>query len=160
MLNPAFFKRKVYISGALTGVPHPEATKRKYEKLGELCQALGLNAYVPHLHTDPVAHPYVTSREVYEADKFQVITSHLVIACVDYPSLGVGQEIEIAREHNVPVVLLCQKDRSLSRMARGSPGVIAEIRYEDLADALRQTSQFLEQHFSHYISQPMFRGWS
>ena len=160
MFNTVFVKPKVYISGALTGVPQPDVVKHNYEQLGTLCQSMGLDAYVPHLHTDPVLHPNITSRAVYEADKHQVCTSDLVIACVDYPSLGVGQELEIARENGVPVILLCKKDYPLSRMARGSPGVTKEIRYEDFDDALHQVSRFLEHRFSRRIPQPALTGWS
>jgi len=57
--------------------------------------------------------------------------------------LGTGQEVEIAREYDVPVVLLCERGRPLSRMTRGSPNVIAEVRFDDFEEALHQVEAIL-----------------
>lgn len=136
---------KVYISGALTGVPNAESVKSDYERIGRLCEERGFQAYVPHLHTDPVAHARFPAKHVYTTDKYHVCSASLVIACVDIPSLGVGQEIEIARECGVPVILVYRCGHHVSRMTRGSPIIAAEVCYHDMEDALRHLSLLLEQ---------------
>jgi nucleoside 2-deoxyribosyltransferase len=135
--------RKVFISGALTGIENPDIIKANYERLGQLCEELGAVAYRPWRNTDPVAHPHVSAREVYEVDRYHVSTADLVIAYVGIPSLGTGQEIEIAREHDVPVLLLYERGKPLSRITRGSPNIIGEIRFDDFGEALHQLEAIL-----------------
>lgn len=135
--------RKIFVSGALTGIENPDIVKANYERLGRVCEELGIDPYIPHQHTDPITHPHVSARQVYEIDRQHVCTASLVIAHVGIPSLGVGQEIEIAREHGVPVLLLCEQGKRISRMTRGSPNVIAEIRFDDIEQALRQVRAIL-----------------
>ncbi len=129
---------KTYISGALTDATHPEELKRFYETLGRLCSHLGLAPYVPHLVTDPQTHPEVPPREVFETDKTQVLSSSLVIAYVGQPSLGVGMEIAYAETANIPIILLYEKGKEVSRLARGAPAIVAEITYSTELEALTQ----------------------
>ena len=72
-------------------------------------------------------------------DRLQVEKSQIVLAYVGVPSLGVGQELEIAREKNIPIVLLMEKNAVISRMARGNPMVTAEIRFSDFQDRASTT---------------------
>lgn len=137
-------ENKVFISGALTDISNPDHEKHKYERIGHLCEEKGLQAYLPHTFTDPDLHAHVSAQEVYKIDRYHVATSCLVIAFVDIPSLGVGQEIEIAQEHGVPTILVHHRDNRLSRMTRGSPGIVTEIRYHDLEDAIQQLSVLLD----------------
>ena len=60
---------KIYVSGALTDVENPIETKALYEKIGLVCEEIGFQSYVPHLHTDPVNNPDITPREVFDKDK-------------------------------------------------------------------------------------------
>jgi len=135
--------RKIFISGALTGIPNPDHAKANYERLGWVCKELGLESYIPHNHTDPIKHCHVSARQVYETDKYHVCTAGLVIAYMGIPSFGVGQEIEIAQAHGVPVLLLCERGKPLSRMTRGSPNVVAEIRFDDFEEALHKVEAIL-----------------
>lgn len=135
--------RKIFVSGALTGIENPDIIKASYERVGQLCEKLGAVAYQPWRNTDPLAHPHVPAREVNELDQYHVSTADLVIAYAGIPWLGVGQEVEIAREHGIPVVLPCERGRPLSRMTRGSPNVIAKIRFEDFEETLCQSRAIL-----------------
>ncbi len=99
-------KRKAYISGALTGVGKPERLKGFYEEIGRVCEGAGITPYIPHQHTDPIANPDLSPGEVYERDRAEVRGSDLVIAYVGVPSLGVGTELEMAREAGVPIIPL------------------------------------------------------
>ncbi len=138
-------KITAYVSGALTGGDEIELLKHFYERIAETCKSAGIEAYIPHLVSDPIGNPNMTPDEVYDLDRRQVLASNLLVAYVGYPSLGVGQEIEIARENNIPVVMLMEKDRRISRMARGNPAVIAEIHFVDHDDALQQLSHWLKE---------------
>jgi len=140
--------KKVYVSGALTGVNEPDSVKRFYESIAELCKAFNMNPYVPHLNSDPIAHPDLSPREVYEMDKREISRAELVIAYVGIPSLGVGSEIEIARENDIPVILLYEKNKKISRMIRGNPAIMAEISFTNFDNALQQLQAFLEEHCS------------
>lgn len=133
----------IYISGALTGINNQDSIKNFYEAIGKLCQNIGLQAYVPHLNTDPVKHPYVTPETVFNTDKNQVIKSDLVIAYLGYPSLGVGMELAYAETNNIPVILLYEEQKTISRFPRGIPNKIFEIQFKDYEDALIQLKKIL-----------------
>ncbi len=135
--------RTVYVSGVLTGPADLDALKAFYEDIARVCEQAGIEAYVPHRVSDPIQRPDLTPREVYELDRGKVAASDLIIAYIGFPSLGVGMEIEIARQHHRPVLLLMEEHARVSRMARGNPAVVAEIRFSDFPDALRQLAEWL-----------------
>ena len=128
---------EVYISGALTAIADGARARVFYELLGEIVSGCGLRPYLPHQATDPVAASDLDPRSVYEIDRARVARSGLLIAYAGTPSFGVGIEVEIAREHAVPVILVAERDRTVSRILLGSPAVVDVVRFTDLA-ALRQ----------------------
>lgn len=135
---------KVYISGALTGIDNPKKTKALYESLAALCEEIGLVAYVPHLATDPISHAHVSPQQVYETDKTQVCQADLVIAYLGYPSFGVGMELAYADVKELPIILLYEQEKQISRFPRGIPTVLSEIKFTDCEDALAQLKPILE----------------
>ncbi len=136
---------KVYVSGVLTGVENLAALKFFYEVIGSLCKEMGLQGYVPHLHTDPTQNPEVTARQVFEIDKREVSTSDLVIAYIGFPSLGVGMELAYAETNGIPIILLYERSKHVSRFPRGIPTVISKIQFNDYEDALNQLKSVLGQ---------------
>jgi sigma-70-like protein len=128
---------EVYISGALTVVADLTRARVFYELLAEIVTECGLRPYLPHHSTDPVNAPDLDPRSVYEIDRARVARSRLLIAYAGTPSFGVGIEVEIAREHAIPVILVAERDRTVSRILLGSPAVVDVVRFTDLA-ALRQ----------------------
>lgn len=137
----------IYISGALTSGDEAALAQLKcfYSKIGELCRSLSMSAYVPHESgTDPVKDPDVPPVEVYTDDMARVSEARLVIAYVGQPSLGVGAEIERARQQGTDVILLWEKGRRVSRLIRGCPAVWERIEMEDLTDGLKQLAPVLE----------------
>jgi 2'-deoxynucleoside 5'-phosphate N-hydrolase len=134
---------KIYVSGALTDVENPIETKALYEKIGLVCEKVGLQAYVPHLHTDPVNNPDITPREVFDKDKYEVSISDLVIAYLGSLSFGVGMELAYAENSKIPIILLYETGKRISRFPRGIPTVIAEIQFNDHEDALNQLKEVL-----------------
>jgi hypothetical protein len=127
---------EVYISGALTALADGARTRVFYELLAEIVSDCGLRPYLPHRSTDPIAAPDLDPRSVYEIDRARVARSGLVIAYAGTPSFGVGIEVEIAREHGIPVILVAERERTVSRILLGSPAVVDVVRFTDLA-ALR-----------------------
>ena len=128
---------EVYISGALTAIADGARARVFYELLAEIVSECGLRPYLPHHATDPVAAPDLDPRSVYEIDRARVARSGLIVAYAGTPSFGVGIEVEIARERGIPVILVAERDRTVSRILLGSPAVIDVVRFTDLA-ALRE----------------------
>jgi hypothetical protein len=128
---------EAYISGALTALDDAPRTKLFYEVLAEIAQAAGLRAYLPHRVSDPVAAAHLDPRTVYEIDRAHVTSAAVVIAYAGIPSFGVGIEVELAREHAVPVIIVAERDRPISRLLLGNPAVVEVVKFADL-DGLRR----------------------
>ncbi|MEJ6480315.1 XRE family transcriptional regulator [Nostoc punctiforme UO1] len=133
----------IYISGALTDGENLLECKVLYEKIGLLCEEIGLQAYIPHKQTDPVNNPDISPREVFDQDKHQVSNSDLVIAYLGSRSFGVGMELAFAETNKIPIILLYETGKRISRFPRGIPTVIAEIQFYDHEDALNQLKNIL-----------------
>jgi hypothetical protein len=129
---------EAYVSGALTALEDAPRTKLFYEVLAEIAEAAGLRAYLPHRVTDPVAAAHLDPRAVYEIDRAHVTGAAVVIAYAGIPSFGVGIEVELAREHGIPVIVVAERDRPVSRLLLGNPAVADVVTFADL-DGLRRT---------------------
>ena len=127
---------EAYISGALTALDDGPRTKLFYELLAEIAEGAGLRAYLPHRVTDPVAAAHLDPRSVYEIDRAHVTSAAVLIAYAGIPSFGVGIEVEVAREHAVPVIVVAERDRPISRLLLGNPAVVEVVKFADL-DGLR-----------------------
>lgn len=134
-----------YVSGALTNGEDLPRLRRLYENIGLLCQELGMEAYVPHLYTDPEHNADKQPDEVYAIDMKRVSQADILIAYVGLPSLGVGAEIERAHHASTDVLLLREHAATVSRLVRGCPAVIGEVAFSDDDDALVQLRDVLEQ---------------
>src|SRR5882762_10591422 len=128
---------EAYISGALTALDDAPRTKLFYEVLAEIAGTTGLRAYLPHRVSDPVAAAHLDPRAVYEIDRAHVTNAAVVIAYAGIPSFGVGIEVELAREHSVPVIIVAERDRPISRLLLGNPAVVEVVKFADL-DGLRR----------------------
>src|SRR3982074_1061311 len=129
---------EAYISGALTALDDAPRTKLFYELLAEIAEASGLHAYLPHRVTDPVAAAHLDPRSVYEIDRAHVTRAVVLIAYAGIPSFGGGIEVELAREHSVPVIVVAERERPISRLLLGNPAVVEVVKFADL-DGLRRT---------------------
>ncbi|MEX2046039.1 MAG: hypothetical protein WEE03_02675 [Chloroflexota bacterium] len=128
---------EAYVSGALTALEEGARMRLFYELLAEVVESVGLRAYLPHRVTDPVAAAQLEPRAVYDIDRAHVTSARVVVAYAGIPSFGVGIEVELAREHAVPVVLVVERDRTVSRLLLGNPAVVEVVRFGDL-DGLRR----------------------
>ncbi len=66
---------------------------------------------------------------------YKVITKcDLFIADVTSPSLGVGMELQMGQEHNIPCIAICKEGNKISKMVLGNPIVKKTIYYKNLED--------------------------
>ena len=128
---------EAYISGALTALDDGARMRLFYELLAEVVESVGLRAYLPHRVTGPVAAAHLEPRAIYDIDRAHVTAARVVVAYGGIPSFGVGIEVELAREHAVPVVLVVERERTVSRLLLGNPAVVDVVRFADL-DGLRR----------------------
>jgi hypothetical protein len=150
-----------YISGALTGMPENEREKLRqfYLKLGEVCENVGLQPYIPHLHGDPTLFPDLTPEQVDFIDRSAVTQSLVVVAYVGIPSTGVGIEIELAHHASKPVILLYEKERlerrEISRLVRGNPALITHCVFGGLYTAEYLLRDALEHYLFNHNAKPI-----
>ncbi len=135
---------RIFFAGPLTNLIDPDRVKSFYVKLAQTAQANGFEYFWAFLSgTDPVKNPEVSPKAVYDVDTQKLKESDIMVAYVGEPSTGTGIEIEFAKNHKIPVYLLYEKDKRISRMLRGCPAVKGEIIYQDEADALAQFDSLL-----------------
>jgi DNA-binding XRE family transcriptional regulator len=129
-----------YVSTALTGVAVEmrRAIDAAVEVVKEVCgePAIGIEVYFPGDHTDPVRDAHVSPEDVFRIDRDRVKGADVLITLAHLPSIGIGQELNMALESLVPVVFLIPEGTRMSRMARGAPSVKAEVVYRD-AESMR-----------------------
>ncbi len=136
---------RIFFAGPLTDLKNPEKTKSFYTKLRDVAVAEQYDYFWAFLSgTDPVQNPDVSPRKVYYVDTRQLRHSDLMVAYVGEPSTGTGLEIEYARLCNVPVVILYEKNKRISRMLRGCPSVRKEIVFTSEKDCLKQFQKLLQ----------------
>ncbi|HEV8654803.1 MAG TPA: hypothetical protein VGR85_04745 [Candidatus Limnocylindria bacterium] len=135
---------EAYVSGALTALDDGARMRLFYELLAEVAESVGLRAYLPHRVSDPVAAAHLEPRAVYDIDRAHVTAARVVVAYAGIPSFGVGIEVELAREHAVPVVLVVERERTVSRLLLGNPAVVDVVRFADLEGLRRGLAAALE----------------
>lgn len=136
---------RIFFAGPLTDLKDPEGTKAFYLKLAGVAQKNGVDYFWAFLNgTDPVKNPEVTPDDVYRRDITELEKSDIMVAYVGEPSTGTGLEIEHAYFKHIPVYLLYEKGKRISRMLRGCPAVKKEIVFADETDALRQFKALLK----------------
>lgn len=136
---------RIFFAGPLTDLKNPEETKAFYRRLADTARANRFEYFWAFLNgTDPVLNPNVTPHEVYSVDTKQLSQSDLMVAYMGEPSTGTGIEIEYANTHNIPVYILYEKGKRVSRMLRGCPAVKKEIVFTDADDAILQFDMLLK----------------
>jgi hypothetical protein len=137
---------RIFFAGPLTNLPYPEETKSFYKDMQKVATANGFESFWAFLSgTDPVANPNVDPEFIYYKDLKELEASNLMIAYVGVPSAGTGQELEYAKEHDIPAYLVFEKNKPVSRMIVGNPTVKGTIEFTDYADALTQLDTLLKQ---------------
>lgn len=138
---------RVYISGALKSARSLEAARRLYEHAARAVEMAGHDPYLPHSKTDPERDPGIDSVEVFEQDVSELRRSDAMIAFLDEPSLGVGAELAISAQMNIPVLVLHRSDADVSRFALGcvfSSGGERRV-YEDWTGVENEITSYLSE---------------
>jgi transcriptional regulator with XRE-family HTH domain len=128
----------VYFSGPLTWYAkhRPEAldtVTTAAQVVDDCLTPLGVEVYIPHRH-----YPLPTGHAAYAYNRMAIARSWLVVAFYDYPSTGMGQELEIAADHLRPVILLVNERRhNISTMISGAFVRYAPLEFDTLDDIER-----------------------
>jgi hypothetical protein len=137
LLNPPIIQ--VYLAGPLTCVDPSDGQDcdaiRKITKhvLGSYdYRGLRFRVYDPADVTQPGSQH--TPEQVYEVDYRNVVDADLVIFHVNVPSLGVGEESQIAAASMVPRVTVRKRGAKVSRMFDGTFTPAIRIEYSSYAD--------------------------
>lgn len=129
----------VYVSGALLNAANLEEARARYERLADACRSAGWDAYVPHQHADPVRDAHLTNVDVARRDLDAIRSAQVLVAYVGEPSLGVGAEVATALAARMPVLLLAERERKVSRFLLGlvelRGGTAGICRYDAIDDA-------------------------
>jgi transcriptional regulator with XRE-family HTH domain len=119
----AHVKWLAYFASCLTSLNDTEraALLREAALVREACEGIRAYLYEPINYTDPVRNQDLPPETVYAIDHAQVNRSHFVVFHARHPSHGAGQELEIAMNAGLPVVLLqptgCRVSRSVPTRA-------------------------------------------
>lgn len=136
---------RIFFAGPLTDLSNPETIKAFYRRLAQTAGSNGFDYFWAFLNgTDPVKNPDVLPIRVYQVDIRELSKSDIMVAYMGEPSTGTGIEIEYANEHGIPVYILYEQGRRISRMLRGCPAVKKEIVFRDFDDAVAQFDAFLK----------------
>lgn len=136
---------KIFFAGPLTTLKNYKKTRRFYQKLARTAKECGYDYFWAFLcGTDPNRERKIPAHEVYKRDTKELLKSDIMVAYIGEPSTGTGVEIEFAKTHNKPVVLLYEKRNWTSRMARGCPSVKKEIIFSSQRHACIQFKSYLQ----------------
>ena len=137
---------RIFFAGPLTDLKNPDATKAFYTQLADTAKHRGCDYFWAFLNgTDPIKNPDVSPKKVYQVDTKELSRSDIMVAYLGEPSTGTGIEIEFARTHHIPVYILYEKGKRISRMLRGCPAVKKELVFTSRSDALTRFDTLLSQ---------------
>ena len=112
-----------------------------YKRLTEFCKE----------YFDRVLAPYPdfwdsqeSPEQFYRRTLDTVVASSLLIAEISSPSTGVGIELQMAEEHDIPCIGICQKGSEPSKTVKGLPCLQQIIYYEDVEDLSNQLAPLLK----------------
>jgi nucleoside 2-deoxyribosyltransferase len=135
---------RIFFAGPLTNLKEPDKTKALYNRIDELALQLGFETFWAFKSgTDPVKNPNVDPQYIYDKDLAELEKSNLMVAYIDEPTTGTGQELEFAREHNIPIYLIYRKGNHVSRMVVGNRGVDGIIEYTSDDNAIQKLGELL-----------------
>ena len=129
---------KIYFAGSIRGGRDAAAI------YVELVDELARHGEVLTEHVATVGEEDLSDDEIFERDLDWLTSSDVVVAEVTTPSLGVGWEIGVAQERNIPVLCLFRpgKGQRLSAMLTGNPGVTV-VEYSSVGEGIDAIAGFL-----------------
>jgi len=126
----------VYIFGPIH--IHGEDYREIYEDLMELSE----NYFESSLGTYPdFWETGENPRNFYDRTKEEITDCDLFVAEVTSPSHGVGMELEMAVNNEIPVIAVAKKGEDISSMVKGLPSVEKTVRYDDVEELKEKLSR-------------------
>ncbi len=129
----AHVKWLAYFASCLTSLSEDEraALFREAALVRDACEGIRSYLYEPANYTDPVRNQNLPPQIVYSIDHAQVSRSHFIVLHARHPSHGAGQELEIATNAGLPVVLLQPATTRVSRMVLGTYARLHVVHYRE-----------------------------
>ena len=75
-----------------------------------------------------------TPEEFYKRTYEEITKCDFFICEVSSPSMGVGMELQMGKEHNIPCIAICKEGIKPSKMIEGNPCVKQIIYYKTIED--------------------------
>ena len=138
-LDPEAHMLLAYFASALTGLSEQVRGEifDDAKVVREACEKMGALLYEPADYTDPVRHAQLHPQRVYEVDHAQVSRSDFLVLDTRCASFGAGQELEIAKNEGLPIVVLIPRGIRPSRMVTGTCARLHHIEFAS-TDELRR----------------------
>lgn len=152
--RPSPLPLNAYLACGLTGLAREQRQLIFHlsDTIAMLCRGQNIDLYEPRKNTDPVHHTDVEDTEVFRIDCERVLGADLLIYLCHYPSTGAGEELDIAYNALVPIILISHSGTRVSRMVTGIPAFKLEITYTEpeelrlqLRDRLLEIRPILEE---------------
>lgn len=143
----------IYVSGALQGSNSLDEARFLYERMGEAIDVAGGKAYVPHVHTDPVAASHLSAGDVHSTDMGAIDAADAIIVNLNEPSHGVGAEVAIAVQKGIPIFATISSEKRCSRFLEGmlNGAGVQLFRYETVEEMLDAVRSFVRSKFGNGI---------
>lgn len=130
----SFYPNYLYFGMPITGYPHFEDSKELWFKIARIFQNNKWKVYSAWENVNPAL---AVPRKIDSFDDLgfghvQVLLSELVLMDLNYPSFGVGQQLELSLFQ--PLIGFSQSP--VSRMVRGRPGSLI-LKYQNEDDLLK-----------------------
>ncbi len=128
-----------YFSGPLTWYAKTEPERLEVvteiaQTVEECLEEAGIRVHVPHRDVD-----HSDGDRTYWQNRLTIARSDLVVAFYDFPSTGMGQELEIAAAYARPIILLVNERRTkMSTMISTAFFRAERLVYDDRFDLARQ----------------------
>ncbi len=139
--------KSVYIAGSISSLPQKDRYEylRLYERLNETVQEMGLECFVPHIHSNIEKSENQDVKEVFDVGEAEIAKRDAFVAEVTNPSHGVGMEMMNAYKLGKPIVLLSKKGSNIGRFVKGVPTIVYHAEYEDNDEACKFLKNILKQ---------------
>ncbi len=97
-----------YVASALTGLSKEQEDQifEVQDLISEVCSAHGITLYQPRDRSHPTIHKELLPPTVWYLDHDSVLSSDLLILLAHEPSFGAGQELELARNALLPIIVI------------------------------------------------------
>ncbi|MBT3230614.1 hypothetical protein HN358_02425 [Candidatus Uhrbacteria bacterium] len=139
--------KSVYIAGTISSLPQKDRYEylRLYERFDETAREMGLESFVPHIHSDIEKSEGQDVKSVFDVGEGEIAKRDAFVAEVTHPSHGVGMELMSAYKLGKSIILLSKKGSDVGRFVKSIPTVVYHAEYEDFDEACKFLKNILKQ---------------